>query len=99
MEDITVEELEMRIRRAAKCASATVPVEELTPLLDLALRATGIRNSETIKHLQDISGEAEVTLTGDEFRLILDLALRERRSEKKPRRPRLKVVPPSDKKG
>ena len=39
MEDITVKELEIQIRRAAKCASATLPAEQLTPLLDLALRA------------------------------------------------------------
>ena len=98
MEDITIEELKMRIRRAAQCASATLTTDELTPLLDLALRATGSYNSETIKRMQEISGEAEITLSGDEFRLILDLALQAKRSEKKPRRPRLKAVPSSPKK-
>ena len=49
--------------------------------------------------MQEISGEAEITLSGDEFRLILDLALQAKHSEKKPRRPRLKTAPPSDKKG
>jgi hypothetical protein len=93
MEDITVEELEMQIQRAAQCASVTLPADELTPLLDLALRAAGIYNSETIKQLREISGEAEITITGDEFRLILDLALRAKRN------PRLKVMPPWDKKG
>ena len=48
--------------------------------------------------MQEISGEAEITLSGDEFRLILDLALRAKLSEKKPRRPRLKAVPSSPKK-
>ena len=98
MEDITVKELEIQIRRAANCASATLPAEQLTPLLDLALRASGIYNSKNIKRMQEISGEAEITLTGDEFRLILDLALRAKLSEKKPRRPRLKAVTPSPKK-
>jgi len=97
MEDITIEELKMRIRRAAKRLSATLTADELTPLLDLALRATGGYNSETIKRMQEISGEAEITLSGDEFRLILDLALQAKRSEKK-RRPRLKAVPSSPKK-
>jgi hypothetical protein len=97
MEDITVKELEIQIRRAAKCASATLPAEQLTPLLDLALRAAGIHDSQIIKRMQEV-GEAEITLSGDEVRLILDLALRAKLSEKKPRRPRLKAVPPSPKK-
>jgi len=92
MEDITIEELKMRIRRAAQCASVTLLAEQLIPLFSLALRDVGIYNSETIKQLQEISGEAELTLTGDEFRLILDLALRAKRSENKPRRPRLRAV-------
>ena len=92
MEDITVEELEIQIRRAAQCASVTLLAEQLIPLFSLALRDVGIYNSEIIKQLQEISGEAEITLTGDEFRLILDLALRAKGSEKKPRRPRLRAV-------
>ena len=97
MEDITVKELEIQIRRAANCASATLPAEQLTPLLDLALRAAGIHDSQIIKRMQ-VGEKAEITLSGDEVRLILDMALRAKRSEKKPRRPRLKAVPSPPKK-
>ena len=96
MEDITVEELEMQIRRAAQCTSVTLLADELTPLLELALRAAGIHNSQIIKRMHEVGGKAEISLSGDEFRLILDLALRAKHSQTNRR---LKVVPPSDKKG
>ena len=45
MEDITVEELEMQIRRAAHSTSVSLPAYQLTDLLDLALRAAGSYHS------------------------------------------------------
>ena len=45
MEDITVEQLEMQIRRAAHSTSVSLPAYQLTDLLDLALRAAGSYHS------------------------------------------------------
>jgi hypothetical protein len=53
----------------------TLPAHQLTPLLDLALRAAGTHSALTIKRLQRKAGEVQVQLTGDEIRMILDLAL------------------------
>jgi len=94
LEDITVEELEVQIRRAAHCDSVILPVDQLTLLLELAERAAGTYNSLTLKQLKKRMGEAEIELAGDEIRMILGLAIRTKRAEKK-RRPHLKVVPPT----
>ena len=99
MNDMTVEQLKTAIRRAANCDNATIPAHQIAPLLELALQAAGAHNYLTLKRLQKKSGEAEeVELTGDEIRLILDLALRAKLWGYEPSRPHLKVVPPSDKK-
>ncbi len=79
--DITVEELETQFRRAVRCDSVILPAHQLTSLLNLALCATATYSSLTIKRLQKMIGE-EVKLTGDEIRLVLDLALQAKFSEK-----------------
>ena len=88
MDNITVEELETQIRRAAHCVSAALPADQFTALVDLATRAAGIYSSLAITRIQKIVGESDVILTGDELRLILDLALRAKLSEEQPRQPR-----------
>jgi len=75
LDDLTVEQLETAILRAANCAYVTLPAHQLTPLLDLALRAAGTHSALTIKRLQRKAGEVQVQVTGDEIRMILDLAL------------------------
>jgi hypothetical protein len=98
MEDITVEELEMQIRRAAHSTSVSLPAYQLTDLLDLALRAAGSYHSLILKRLRKRIEGAEVEITGDEFRMVLDLALQTKLAEKKPRPRHLKRVPPPAKK-
>ena len=98
MEDITVEDLEMQIRRAAHSTNVSLPAYQLIDLLDLALRAAGSYHSLIIKRLRKRIEGAEVELTGDEIRLVLDLALQAKLSEKKPRPRHLKIVPPPAKK-
>ena len=87
MDDITIKQLEMQIRRAGRCASVTLPSAQLKPLLALATKKA-LRDSATIARLQGAIGTAEVTLTGDEVRMVLDFALQEKLAEIKPR-PRL----------
>jgi len=67
---------------------------ELNPLLSLALRAAGDYHSVTIQRLQRSIGDAEIKLTGDQIRMILDLALKTKLAENRRRRAYLKVVPP-----
>ena len=98
MDDITVEQLQLQRRGAAQCGGTTLPAHQLTPLLNLALRVAGDYNSVTIRRLQRRIEEAEVKLTGDELRMVLDLALKAKLSENRRRRPRFSVVP-SHKKG
>jgi hypothetical protein len=94
MEDTLVEQLEMQQRQVEYCASITLPSIELAPLLDLAGRVAGTYNSLVIKRLQRGLKARDVTLTGDEIRMILDLALHAL-AENKPGRHYLKVVPPA----
>ena len=94
MDDITVEQLETQKQRAALCATLKLPSTQLAPLLDIAVRAAGTYACLIIKRLQKRLRGLEVTLTGDEIRMILDLAL-QALPENKPRRARLKVVPPA----
>ena len=75
MEDIRVEQLEIQQRCVEHCASFTLPSIELAPLLDLAGRVAGTYNSLVIKRLHRGLKARDVTLTGDEIRMILDLAL------------------------
>jgi hypothetical protein len=82
VENITVEELEKQIRRAAHCESVRLPADQFIALAELAMRAAGIYSSSAISRMQKIIGEAEVTLTGDEIRSILDLALQAKLLEK-----------------
>ena len=98
MEDITVEELEMQIRRAAHSSSVSLSEYQLTDLLDLALGAAGSYHSLILKRLRKRIEGAEVEITGDEFRMVLDLALQTKLAEKKPRPRHLKIVPPPAKK-
>ena len=98
MDDITVEQLATQKQRAASCATVTLPSIQLAPLLDLAVRAAGTYSSLVISRLQKRLRGTEVTLTGDEIRMILDLALQAIR-ENKPGRAHLKVVPSSPKNG
>ena len=94
MEDTMVERLEMQQRQVEYCASITLPSIELAPLLDLAGRVAGSYNSLVIKRLQRGLKARDVTLTGDEIRMILDLALHAL-AENKPGLHYLKVVPPA----
>ena len=100
MDDITVEQLQLQRRGAARCGGITLrlPAHQLFPLLNLALRVAGDYDSVTIRRLQRRIEEAEIKLTGDELRMVLDLALKAKLSENRRRRPRLSVVP-SHKKG
>jgi hypothetical protein len=91
MDDITVEQLQTQIQGAAFCASVTLTSRDLTPLLNLAVRRAGTYNSLIITRLQKGARAAEVKLTGDEVRMILDLALQAKLGEEN-RRPSLKVV-------
>ena len=91
MDDITVEQLETQIQRAASCASVTLPSGQLKPLLNLAMKKS-LRDSATIARLQRAARGLEVKLTGDEIRMVLDFALQAKRLENKSR-PLLKVVP------
>ena len=92
MDEITVEHLETRKQLAASCATVTLPSTQLAPLLEIAVRAAGTYACLIIKRLQKRLRGLEVTLTGDEIRMILDLAL-QALTENKSRRARLKVVP------
>jgi hypothetical protein len=83
MEDVTVERLQLQKRAAAHCASLTLPAQQLFPLLNLALRVAGDYNSVTIRRLLGRIGQAEIKLTGDEIRMVLDLALKAKLSEKR----------------
>ena len=94
MEDTLVEQLEMQQRQVEYCASITLPSIELAPLLDLAGRVAGTYNSLVIKRLQRGLKARDVTLTGDEIRMILDLVLRAL-AENKLGRDHLKVEPPA----
>jgi len=96
MEDVTVEELERQIRQAAGCGSVTLPSSRLKPLLNLAMKKA-LKDSGTIARLQRAARGAEVKLTGEEIRMILEYALHTKRAEKRPL-PSLTVVPPSPKK-
>lgn len=98
MEDVTVERLQLQRRGAAQCDGMTLPAQQLFPLLNLALRVAGDYNSVTIRRLQRRIGQPEIKLTGDEIRMVLDLALKAKLSENRRRRPRSRVVP-SHKKG
>ena len=90
MTEITAEHLEMQIERAASCATYTLPARQLMPLLNLAIRANTDAFS-TLNEIRQAAGDVEVQLTGDEMRMILDLALQTKLSMRKPR-PRLKHV-------
>jgi hypothetical protein len=70
----------------------TLPSNRLSPLLNLALRGAGTYNSLIITRLEKSARAAEVKLTGDEIRMILDLALDAKLAEKKTKRAHLKVV-------
>jgi len=61
-------------------------------LIDLALHRAGTYSSLTLKRVQKRISNTEVELTGDEIRMILDLALEAKRAQKR-RRPHLRVVP------
>ena len=91
MKDITVEELVAQQQRLAYCASVTLPPNELAPLLHLAMR-TSIANNEIITRLLRAATEGEAKITGDDIRMIIDLALQAKRLEKNPRQPTLKAV-------
>ena len=92
MDGITVEHLQAQKQRAAFCTTVTLPSTQLAPLLDIAVRAAGTYACLIIKRLQKRLRGLEVTLTGDEIRMILDLAL-QALPQNKPRRARLHVVP------
>ena len=100
MDDITVEQLQLQRRGAARCGGITLrlPAHQLFPLLNLALRGAGDYNSVTIRRLERRIEEAEIKVTGYELRMVLDLALKAKLAENKHPRPRLRVVP-SHKKG
>jgi len=95
MDDITVEQLQLQRRGAARCGGITLrlPAHQLFPLLNLALRVAGDYNFVTIRRLQRRIEEAEIKLTGDDLHMVLDLALKAKLSENGRRRPRLRVVP------
>ena len=79
MAEPSIGDLEAQQSRAALCGNATLPSAELTGLLDLAMRATGGDVSKLDRLLQQCGGD-EVTIRGSEMRMILDLALRAKRS-------------------
>jgi hypothetical protein len=95
MDELTVEQLETEIQRAARCASVTLPSGQLKPLLNLAMKKA-LKDSGTIARLQRAARGVEVKLTGDEIRMVLDFALQEKLAEIK-LRPGLKVVRSPDK--
>ena len=99
MDDITVEQLQLQRRGAARCGGITLrlPAHQLFPLLNLALRVAGYYNCVTIRRLQRRIGEAEIKLTGDEMRMVLELALKAKLAENRRHRPRLRVVPSHEK--
>jgi len=66
---------------SAPAPSATIPANQLNPLLNLALRVAGDYNSVTIRRLQRRIGQAEIKLTGDEIRMVLALALKAKVAE------------------
>jgi hypothetical protein len=90
MDDITVEHLEDTEAAGCICATVTLPSTQLAPLLDIAVRAAGTYACLIIKRLQKRLKGLEVTLTGDEIRMILDLAL-QALPQNKPRRAGLKA--------
>ena len=92
MDDVTVEELERQIRRAAGCGSVMMPSSQLRPLLNLAMKKA-LKDSGTIARLQRAARGVEVKLTGEEIRMILDYSLQAKLAEKRPL-PNLRVVPP-----
>jgi hypothetical protein len=49
MDDITAEQLETQIQRAASCASVTLPSAQLKPLLNLAMKKS-LRDSALFDH-------------------------------------------------
>jgi hypothetical protein len=95
MDEITVQHLETQIQRAASCASATLPARELVPLLKAALHAcnenTLSDDIQTLMGTIERAGSVDVTIDGDEIRLILDLALQDKIAELE-QKPRLRVV-------
>ena len=92
MDDITIEHLQTQKQRAAFCETVTLASTQLAPLLDIAVRRAGTYACLIIKRLQKRLRGLEVTLTGDEIRMILDLAL-QALAENNLRRARLEVVP------
>ena len=93
MEDVTVEELEARIRQAAGSGSVTLPSSQLRPLLSLAMRKA-LKDSATISRLQRAARGVEVKITGEEIRMVLDFALHAKLAEKRARL-NLGVEPPN----
>ena len=90
MPELTIEDLEVQQSRAALCGHATLPSEDLSGLLDLAMRANGGDLSKLDRLLHQCGGN-EVTVSGSELRMILDLALRAKRSGAT-QRPALRLV-------
>jgi hypothetical protein len=90
MAQITVEHLQSQIERMQFLASVTMPVWQLVPLLQLAMRAVDA-DSETIETLNEVAGEVRVKLSGDEIRMILGLALQAKLNEVR-ERPPLRLV-------
>ena len=97
MDDITVEQVQLQRRGAARCGGITLrlPAQQLFPLLNLASRVAGDYNSVTIRRLERRIEEAEIKVTGDELRMVLDLALKAKLAENRCQRPHLKVVWPA----
>jgi|KBSMisStandDraft_5_1062788.scaffolds.fasta_scaffold274757_2 hypothetical protein len=92
MEELTVEQLELEKRRAAYCGSVALPFNELFPLIHLALRGS-IANNETIMRVLQGIADDESKISGDDIRMIIDLALEAKLAERKPRRAHLRIVP------
>ena len=90
MAEPTIEDLEAQQCRAALCGHATLPGVDLSGLLDLAMRANGGDLSKLDRLLHQCGGH-EVTISGSEMRMILDLALRAKRSGAT-QRPPLRIV-------
>ena len=90
MAAITVEHLQIEIERMQFLPSVTLPVRQLVPLLQLAMRAVDA-DSETIATLNELAGEVQVKLSGDEIRMILGLALQAKLNEVR-ERPPLRLV-------
>jgi len=78
MAESTIEDLEVQQRRAALCGRATLPSADLIDLLELAMRAKGGDLNKLDRLLRGCAGE-NITITGSEMRMILDLALRAKR--------------------